>query len=277
MVQVIFSETADPQYLNLIFNEFFLSRNRGLALEAHFPWIRNSSVAASFAHLYEGDELIGGLVIKDSSHCMTSGYPKIASIGLVCVASKHRGEGLSKILLSAAIQNARDEKFGALTLWTSKWGVYQSLGFVIEDNSLYGWVNNPSGGSGDDSFNSPRNSMAIAREYLTGLPVPPFAESVIILRGVNTTCTLVTDGVTGPIVVAYTGEPDLVAAILKDELPERWRLNATSGDPILKSLSRVGMTVEMKAVNLQMWLPLDDTFTPAQLASMSRFTVLDRI
>ena len=269
MWQVRFTRTGDPRYLDLVWNEFFVSRGRGLALEAHFPWMLRPGPRVLYAELLEGDELVGGLVLRDSSPCVP-GIGPVASVGLVCLREGHRGKGLSRILLAEAIGRGRRDGFAALTLWTGKPGVYEALGFRVADRSLFGWVDNPRGDAGRDPFAQGAAGAGPAR------PLPPFARELVVLAEGEAYCAVAGAG-TGPIVVEHRGAAAAVTGILGRHLPRRWRLNASLGDPLLEALGRAGMSLELRPGNLQMWLPLEAGLTPESLAGRARYSVLDRI
>jgi GNAT superfamily N-acetyltransferase len=238
--------------------------------------MNDASSGAFYIHLSRGADVVGGLVVKDSSHCMRSGGPKVASIGLVCIQKDHRGKGLSNLLLSAAIEHARDEGFHALTLWTSKWRVYEKHGFALDDRSLYGWATNPDADAEIDPFVGERGWREDIRTVDATAPLPPFAnESIVLMRG-TTACTVLRDR-GGAIVADFCGESDAVAQLLKQALPRRWRLNVPLGDPVLETLARQGISLELHRANLQMWKSLDASCLPAELADMSCFNVLERI
>ena len=269
MAEVTFSRSASPQYLNLVWEEFFRSRQRGLALGTHFPWMSRPSPGVCYAELAEGGELAGGLVLKDCSGLLRGDGRRAACIGLVCVKAEQRGRGLSRVLLAQAIERGREEGFGALTLWTGKWGVYEPLGFTLQDPALFGWVENPPG----RSAGVPSGADL---EPAPGLPVPPFARDVAVLTGPGAACTLIRDAA-GPIVADYRGDPDAAAGLLRRALPGHWRLNTFRDDPLLAALARAGMTADLRPAGLQMWLPLGDPLEPREWARLGRFTVLDRI
>ncbi len=269
MPQIIPSRSGSKEFLELVWDEFFLSKHRGISLEVHFPWMFQVPCPGTFMEIYQSGRLLGGLVLKSHSSSNPLGSLQIGAIGLVCIHPNERGRGLSQILLRETIDHAADRGFAALTLWTGKPNVYEKVGFQLEDSALYGWVTAPC----TDFRPAPSFSRLHA---LPTIGVPPFAQTVEKSCGDACSFTVVRDTI-GPIVAEWSGASRPVADLMDQVLPQHWRLNAWEGDGLLDELSAAGFQLQLKPSHLQMWLPLTGSLTSADLARDVRFSVLDRV
>lgn len=269
-VTITLSTVASEALKALFWDVFFQSKNRGVTLQRHFPWLSEASNAGIFAEARIGTVTVGGLVLREKQYQLGECTLRIAMIGLVCVAQRERGKGIASSMLEAIIAHAREQQFDYLTLWTSQYSVYEKHGFQVADRWMYGWVRDAEGN--DQQSFEPDGKLVLD----TSLPLPPFARAVYCYR--DPVCSMVVlEDAHGAIVTAYDGLPAAAASAMVRHLPSCWRLNVLAQDAILHALQRHGKTLELAPVRLQMWLPLRDVLPVEQLLDHVTFPVLDRI
>jgi|GEM_PF-4485998 GNAT superfamily N-acetyltransferase len=269
-VTITLSTVASEALKALFWDVFFQSKNRGVTLQRHFPWLSAASNGVIFAEARIGTVTVGGLVLREKRHQLGERPLRIAMIGLVCVAQRERGKGIANSMLEAIIAHAREQQFDYLTLWTSKYSVYEKHGFQVADRWMYGWVR---GGEGNDRQPFEPDGKLVPD---TRLPLPPFARAVYCYS--DPVCSMVVlEDAHGAIVTAYDGLPAAAALAMVRHLPSCWRLNVLAQDAILHELQRHGKTLELAPVRLQMWLPLHDLLPVEQVLEHVTFPVLDRI
>lgn len=112
-----------PAARALIWQEFFQSRGRGIDWVTHLPWVGQASSACASVSI--GSEVVAALLIRILPGTAT------AMIGYVCVDNQYRGRGLSRILLELSIEWLSESNLDQVVLWTSKPGVYDTIGFMV--------------------------------------------------------------------------------------------------------------------------------------------------
>ncbi|MGX9695807.1 GNAT family N-acetyltransferase [Janthinobacterium lividum] len=269
-VTITLSTVASEALKALFWEVFFQSKNRGVTLQRHFPWLSAAPNGVIFAEARIGTVTVGGLVLREKQYPLGERTLRIAMIGLVCVAQRERGKGIANSMLEAIVAHAREQQLDYLTLWTSQYSVYEKHGFQVADRWMYGWVR---GGEGNDQQPFEPDSNLVPD---TSLPLPPFAHAVYCYR--DPVCSMVVlEDTHGAIVTAYDGLPAAAASAMVRHLPSYWRLNVLAQDSILHELQLHGRTLELAPVRLQMWLPLRDVLPVEQLLDHVTFPVLDRI
>lgn len=254
----------------LFWDVFFQSKNRGVMLQRHFPWLLNESNDVIFVEARIGAVTVGGLVLRERQYQVEGRTQRIGMIGLVCVARQERGKGIANSMLAAVLAYAREQVFDYLTLWTSQYSVYEKHGFQLADRWMFGWVKGAKG-TGLPPF---RGDSKLVLD--TTLPLPPFA--LAVYRYSNPVCSMVVlEDAHGAIVTAYEGLPAAAALAMVRHLPSCWRLNVLAQDTILHELQLHGKTLELSPVRLQMWLPLRDVMSVDKVLDHVTFPVLDRI
>ncbi|PLY41802.1 hypothetical protein CSZ94_13770 [Janthinobacterium sp. ROICE36] len=272
-VTITLSTVASEALKALFWGVFFQSKNRGVTLQRHFPWLSAASKGVIFAEARIGTVTIGGLVLREKQYQLGERTLRIAMIGLVCVAQGERGKGIANSMLEVIIAHAREQQFDYLTLWTSQYSVYEKHGFQVADRWMYGWVR---GAEDDDRKDQPPFEPDSKLVPDNSLPLPPFARAVYCYS--DPVCSMVVlEDAHGAIVTAYDGLPAAAASAMVRHLPSCWRLNVLAQDAILQALQRHGKTLELAPVRLQMWLPLRDFLPVEQLLDHVTFPVLDRI
>ncbi|MGX9717065.1 GNAT family N-acetyltransferase [Janthinobacterium lividum] len=269
-VTITLSTVASEALKALFWEVFFQSKNRGVTLQRHFPWLSAAPNGVIFAEARIGTVTVGGLVLREKQYQLGERTLRIAMIGLVCVAQRERGKGIANSMLEAIVAHAREQQLDYLTLWTSQYSVYEKHGFQVADRWMYGWVR---GGEGNDQQPFEPDGNLVPD---TSLPLPPFARAVYCYR--DPVCSMVVlEDAHGAIVTAYDGLPAAAASAMVRHLPSCWRLNVLAQDAILHELQLHGRTLELAPVRLQMWLPLRDVLPVEQLLDHVTFPVLDRI
>lgn len=256
----------------LVWNVFFQSRNRGISLERHFPWMLEPLDAGFYILAEVKGSVVGGLVVKNLRGLIAEREVKVGMIGLVCVSSDFRGQGISRKILEAALRYARADSFDALTLWTSFSALYSNYGFQVADAWQYGWIHQRKEAS--ENRNAGLDTLKFIQ--IQGEPVPPFAQSVNQLLGRNSSVFLIRDG-RGWIVAGYKGNFRDAAHLMVEKLSDSWRLNVQNNDPLLDELKRIGCEINVNPINLQMWHTIDPELAVSDLVDNIRIPVLERI
>lgn len=268
-MQITISETPSATLKNLFWDIFFTSKNRGISLERHFPWLENSSCNVAFFEATMSSVVIGGLVLRQRNYVIDGKEIKIGMIGLVCVASENRGVGIAAELLKKTIAYADNEGYDYLTLWTNQHHIYASQKFYVADPWLYGWVQT------DNCFKKlDGNNKTISESKST--PLPPFATAAFEYSLGCLSFTLLKDK-EGDIVIEYKGHAADLGLFMIQTLSDRWRLNVVKNDPLISALMNYGADVKLSAVNLQMWLDLREPHQQASIIEEIPIPVLDRI
>jgi N-acetylglutamate synthase-like GNAT family acetyltransferase len=273
MVTIRKSAARVAEFERVVWEVFFQSKNRGISLLRHFPWISNRDESAYYMVAELAGQVVGGLAVREwVGGSIHSHKVKTGLIGLVCIAPIFRGRGIASTLVDATLKQAADDGFDALTLWTGKPDLYRQHGFVEADNWTYGWAR----------LTHIRQSKALLMNCSAKLverpsaPIPPFALSTHELIGAQSSVFLVKDAA-GCIVTGYTGDVKEAASLMRAILPENWRVNLEKGNILRDELKDLGYCLDVRPVNLQMWFCINSNYSVAQLVEKLRIPVLDRI
>lgn len=272
-MKISISRTASAELKKTFWDMFFKSKNRGVMLQRHFPWLEDNSANASFFEATEASVSIGGLVLFETNYVIDEKNLKIGLIGLVCVVSESRGMGVASTLLKEAISHAKRNEFNYLTLWASQQKFYLPYGFYLMDNWCFGWI------YGSLKQAEVKAAFSFQLHYFLEnktLPLPPFADAIYEYVADNVAFTLLKDK-DGVAVVCYEGEVTEVAHKMVEVLPARWRLNVVKNDPLIHALADCGVNIDLRPVNLQMWMRLDQACVSGDLIGRIKMSVLDRI
>lgn len=233
----------------IFWDVFFASKGRGLTFNRHFPWTRGSTENITYLQAVDEGEICGGLLIREVDLSIGDKVVKVGLIGLVCVVEHRRGEGIAGQLVSNAILLSRQRKVDYLTLWTSQHHVYSKHGFVQHDDWLFGnaIVNE------NVLRRSDTASEDIQEAKSEELAIPPFATEIKVFRHVNASITVLYNG--SQVTLAdYEGEVETACDLILKMLPSSWRVNIRAGDPLIATLRRRNVVLELELTNLQMWL-----------------------
>ena len=272
MFSLAIHSAAPDGYIDLVWDIFFSSRGRGRRLNRHFPWLDVPSPTTWYVVATSGDGVIGGLAVREDQ----DGNERLASIGLVCVHSAHRGQGLSGLLLAHGIAQARARGLAALRLWTTTPNVYRSHGFSVADTAFFGWIKRTVAASDSQLYVEHQYwpASVTAGADLRGLP--PFA-----VNGHRWQCAhasvVALDDADGVIVAEWTGPARSVVQLMAKVLPDRLRLNAIENDELLDELSAQNWTCALARKELQMILPLVNDITAQSYADKYPIRLLSRI
>lgn len=265
MVQLEILNKCPQDFIEAIWEEFFLSRHRGSSVNFNLGWLLQ--MAGFYVGIRQNGRLIAGLVMRPErpNHFKRDA----ASIGFVWVATAQRGMGYSTLLLEHTIALARKEMFHDLLLWTGKPRVYEKIGFISQDNALICEVSGKYDLDGKvvelDRERWPN------RDDTRGLPA--FASAAHLLRSENASAvTLETAG--GPVLAEWKGSDTHVIELLNGSMGPEWRLNAITGDTLPRSLIESGWEVEIRSTRLRMILPLQGEVPEPETY---RLRLLDRL
>lgn len=273
MVTIRKSAARVAEFERVVWDVFFQSKNRGISLLRHFPWISNGDDSVYYMVAELEGQVVGGLAVREwVGGSIHSHKVKTGLIGLVCMAPFFRGRGIANTLVDATLKQAADDGFDALTLWTGKPDLYRQHGFVEADVWTYGWARRT----------YVRRPRALLMDGSTKLverpsaPIPPFALSTHEMIGAQSSVFLVKDS-TGWIVTGYIGDVKEAASSMSAILPENWRVNLEKDDILHDELIDLGYHLDLKPVNLQMWFCINSNYPVAQLVEKLRIPVLERI
>ncbi|WP_236024082.1 GNAT family N-acetyltransferase [Comamonas suwonensis] len=273
-MMVTIRKTSDrvPGFEELAWDIFFQSKSRGISLVRHFPWILEPLDKGFYILAEIKARVVGGLVVKNWRGLIDGHDVKVGMIGLVCVSFDFRGQGISRMLLEAALSEARVDSFDALTLWTNSPALYAQYGFFGADAWQYGWVHKKERvDEKEDIFLVDFNIAEIQ-----GKAIPPFAQSINELKGKISSVFLIKDG-NGWIVAGYKGDVKEAAYLMARNLVNSWRLNIEKDDPLKGELERLGYEINVDLVNLQMWHTIDLKLRVSDLVNKIKIPVLERI
>lgn len=122
----------------LIWQVFFASRQRGVDLVTHFPWIeQNIGIYCLTLAETNNGPVLATLVIR--KHNLLEGC-RSAMLGMVCVDQAWRGRGLSKQLLTYALDFAVGQQINSLILWTGQPDIYTKYGFLTDKMDSFGRI-----------------------------------------------------------------------------------------------------------------------------------------
>ena len=269
------SRKLPSDYATLLWDTFFTQRGRGVEMAAHFPWTCTESESIGYGVLRVGDMLVGGATVRCQP---ASCEPRLASLGLICIAPEFRGRGYSTELLQHMLQWLRGQGMETATLWTAKPAVYAAVGFATCDTGEFGWV---------VGLTAPHHALPTVlmrrwpdkREQTSkNRGMPPFAYYAqrIEFADESAFAILVFDS-TGPSIAEWSGTDTSVADLLATSLPLRWRLNILAGDTLPRTLAGRGAHVNLDHLHLQMSKSFVDTADHSQKTRQLATRVLDRI
>lgn len=255
IVEVV--DIPPTDYLALVWDEFFMRRGRGVSVDAHFPWIGERGVF--FVVLRDGAELAGGLAVRPARS--RNGRCLAGLVGIVCIRTDYRGQGLSRLLMSAAIDEARARGMDDLLLWTGKPGVYEGFGFRNQDDACSGTVN---------MVGNRIVPLMPAEKIDFRAAIPPFATNVRRFATAGAAVTVVDMH----IVADWEGEDATVAQMLAGLMRGTWQLHTLTGDTLPGFLTQAGGQVQLLPSRLQMILSINERDGPRD---PYRLRLLDRV
>lgn len=259
LININLGITADARLL--IWNIFFESRNRGVSLEAHFPWINNlADLYCISVDQYRSEKMpstIACLVLKVVHGLQNKHHNKIGLIGLVCVAEAYRGRGLSTLLLTESIKLASHINLDGLVLWTQKPGVYTKHSFTIDKEDTFKIIEK-------SASNQPSSVKYITQSWsdLTSadntIGLPPFAISGIKIVSAAASA-IILETQTIPTVTGWNGLPADVADLLVAAIPQRWGMNLNEQDNLNTELVKRDCAIQIAGNTFRMVRKLTDS------------------
>jgi GNAT superfamily N-acetyltransferase len=237
---------------NLIWQVFFQSKQRGINLSTHFPWLEEPEQKITCLTIEEESNqvirTIATLVIRKK--CI-SDIGNIGLVGMVCVDPDFRGYGLSTHL----IQGAKDYSISAgifgLILWTSHPKVYEKVDFFIDGQDLFGTIENKSTLTGLTLLDIELSNISVS--HANNIGVPAFAVEVIEYSSNQATITICKTNI-GVTLVKWVGATNAVLALIHRVLPKIWQLNVCQNDPLIKALHIHGYSLDLKPGAVRMAL-----------------------
>lgn len=242
--------------IRLMWEIFFASRNRGISPEFHFPWIHDKHNLFCVGTILDdgsAQTTAASLILR---HRPLDSGKKLGLIGLVCVAEKFRGMGLSTRLLQQAVELGKKQNLTHLVLWTTKPDVYKKLDFETDSTDMFGQVTRR--GSRSTEFKLAKDEMAahIYASVLNGAPA--FANEVVGYSALNGASITICKSSSTETLVEYTGSMEQVMDLIDHMMPDTWNLNVPEHAPIIEALSHNGYETNLKPSAVRMTLALDE-------------------
>lgn len=271
------AECTPQGALDLIWNQFFVARARGISLRVHFPWLFDHA-AAGRCHYHVTDRGIASCAMTRDSRPRPT-WPRIRAIGLVCTADWARRQGIASAVLDDIRLKAAADDIDALLLWASAPAFYQRLGFEPADTAVYGQLLRTVA----RGRRSPliRRIAPDASELLTGgifrgrNGVPPFANTLQAFAAGSET-EIIVDTTSVARLVASRGDLRDVAEIIGMVASTEVVVNAYSHDGLYEALVERGWSGSLAPRPLAMWHLLSPQAPPVAFLSKLSINVVDR-
>lgn len=202
MMTVVADQGVQPNARTLIWEEFFVSRNRGIDWDTHLPWAVTAeamSVSVISPSFTAGREDMLATLLVRRLHGTNS-----AMTGFVCVAPTHRGLGLSRIMLDFAASTLAGLGLQEMLLWTGTSGVYESSGFTVSEQEQRVILR-----GGDVQGDCSLQPSTWPTEITSGPGLPPFAIATWQVTLAEAQIVFA-DTAQGPFLLDMRGEPDAV-------------------------------------------------------------------
>ena len=268
MTDYYIEDGVSEELKQLAWKTFFVSKERGVSFERHFPWIKTEqNIWSVEARVF--DKVVAGLIIRECKIARNSSEHIVGCVGLVCVDPDYRGNGVAGKMFETLIESAFSRNYDALTLWTSQHHIYQSHGFVVHDKTQYGTVIFP-----EDEVVPPLEYET--EELSKNVGLPAFSHNGNLYKRGGTEVSVVWDD-NGGVVVDWTGDDASVISLFKSIFPKSFRINTRVGNSIINALHQQKTHTNVSNANLQMWLPLNNFISISELESLYEFNVLNRI
>jgi GNAT superfamily N-acetyltransferase len=216
----------------LIWEVFFASRQRGINLKAHFPWIDQENNIHCFALTKPGNsDFLATLILKTQFINSRMNY---AMVGMVCVKEEWRRSGLGKQLMTYMLDYSEKNQISALVLWTTQPNFYSRYGFIIDNSDC----------SGNVALKPQRENVKV--EYKTksahpSISLPPFAKRIIHYEGKESELFVI-ESKNGLLLAEWIGTPSSVVDLVESVMPLKWDLSTSEGNPIINELKSRGHT-----------------------------------
>lgn len=268
MISTNLKNTVSDQLKELAWDTFFVSKNRGVTFEFHFP---NSTFDKGTwsIEIRISSEVVGGLVVRERTVIVDNEAIVIGCIGLVCVKPQYRGNGLAGKLFESAIEESLKRGYSGLTLWTSQHHIYKNRGFFLYDKTVFGSVTIPV----NYRTSSTNSESVILSPHCV---IPPFAKEGRLYHSSKAQLVTLWDD-KGGIIVDWNGKDIDVHDLILDVFKGSFRINARTECSLISLLKLKSYHMNINFSNLQMWLPLQDHININKVEAALSFTVLDRI
>lgn len=268
--------TIPPEFLAIVWQRFFVDRQRGVTMAAHFPWLFDRA-SRDVAWLARIDGAAAGMLVVRTAALIAAVQPvEVAAIGIVCTAPSSEGRGVASALLAAAIAAARDAGADAMLLWSRQGSFYRRFGFVTGDAAVFGSLIRAGSKASPPSTAIEFGGSPLAYAGVFGgyRGLPAFTSSLMVHASDDAVVVVAP----GPrlIVIATDGFPDAAAALIGRLGTTIIELNDHGLCRVYQSLLNTGWKGALAAVDLAMWLPLTPACPPPATLAKIPISVLDR-
>lgn len=244
---------VSPGARQLIWEEFFASRERGIDWATHLPWAGEATTLCASAALAEADTVLAALLVRPVSGTTT------AMIGCVCVDPSFRGHGLSGRLIELSAAPLRRLGMTHLLLWTGKPAVYERVGFAVVAQERRLALRAPSPAPAASSVLTPWPTP----DDSTGAGLPPFATAGWRVNG-EAAQIVFADTPMGTALLDQAGPPDAVLDAMFAARSGDWTATLEAGHPLHQRAVARGVCIDEAPGPLTMYRTLGaDTSPPA--------------
>lgn len=247
-------------FVELIWEEFFVSRGRGISLLCHAPFLNGDCNVRSIIATHLG-RTAGGLIVKDF---VAPKEASISLIGFVCVHPESRGQGLSKILLESAVEDAASREKDGLVLWTTTPEIYSHAGFTPDPRDVFVQV--------DTIPISKKTAFKSANLDLKPRGLPAFADSALLLA-TDHAKAIICQTPDGPIMCEWNGCDEDVMQLIGSAVDRPLWINAKSTDTLLDAIVLKSGPPIQTCPSRRMALPLSNK----TIIDLPEVRILDRI
>lgn len=247
----------------IIWDEFFLKKNRGVSLRYHYPFLYTNSREYYNIIVRHSEKVVGGLILQINS----SADGLYGAIGMVCIKEAFRGKGLFNILFESTLNFSKQHSIHKLVLWTSKHDLYKNFDFVKKTQEV---LLLPSTGSNCQKL---KWTLSDGKEFDL-INKPPYATNLSTLLLRNNTIGLFKDKI-GTVIFDYQGKPQEINDIIHSfTCKEMIKIIISENDELFKFIIKNTERVEVIKEQTEMWW-VDDS--QGKLVSKPYISLLDRI
>jgi N-acetylglutamate synthase-like GNAT family acetyltransferase len=233
----------------LIWNVFFASRQRGVSLEYHFPWINSKDSVTCITveqKINDHAEVVGTLVVKREQ---IEPIGLVGLIGLVCVKVNHRGQGLSIRLMRTAVEYSLAASLKALILWTTKPDLYKKMGFSEDSIDYFGIVKRKAPTLSTTTEANKQRGIKV--EDIHQLGVPAFAKNALKYTYCAESITVCHTAL-GYLLAEWSGKNEGIDFLIENVLPDSWTIISSKESKLIPVLQRNGYSVELQTSTKRM-------------------------
>lgn len=246
MIEIAECTEISKEFEEIVWNEFFVKRNRGVSLQYHYPFLYNENKNYVNISIKISGVTVGGLILQ-FKHIDNIFY---GSIGLVCIKDEYRGLGLFNMLFVYTLAYAKKKFIHKLFLWTSKHSLYEKFGF---HKKIQEYLYIEPTRSATMSFENYETCFAELNETNK----PPFVKEFIRVQYGNHTVYLFQDA-NGFSLYKYKGQVENVLDIIKPFSSKSLRILLSKDDELFQLILKEVTNSKLIEDDTEMWCTVDN-------------------